>query len=220
MSIDYRDFLPEVLAFCSDASEPQAINAVRNACIHVCENSLVWQVPFTLDIIAGQNQYNIATPIDSRRSVFTRVWIQNRKIECASADYLTARYMQNWMTMNGVPLHYVEMQDAGLILDQIPVETISGGMTGQIALAPTRNSTELGYEPIYEQWAEVVGFGALARLYNTMGTSFYNKEQSERYHKMFSAGVTKITNSVNRGNGRASVIVQQRPFARGRIVWR
>jgi hypothetical protein len=220
MSVSYSDFFPEVLPYALDVSEPQAIFAIRNACIEFCERTLIWRDDFVVDLVEGQSIYSPAVALDSRRASVVTLWVDQIKFQPTGEDYLAAKYGLDYRQYENLLGYYVEGMAGEIILAGVPQISIPGGVKGVQALAPTRDSDELGLDYVYERWAEVIAAGALSRLMSTAGQPYYNPQASMFYATKFSAGMNKAKAEVDGGNGRGRQRIQMRPFARGNYPWR
>jgi len=220
MSVSYSDFFPEVLPYALDVSEPQAIFAIRNACIEFCERTLIWRDTFTADLVVGQSTYAVAAPLDSRRAAIVSLWVDDRKFEPTGDDYLAARFGLDYRDADGLLGYYTEGMSGEFILAGRPTFDLPEGIKGVQALTPSRDSDEVGLDYVYERWIEVIAAGALARLMSTAGQPYYNPQVSMFYATKFSAGMNKAKAEVDGGNGRGRQRIQMRPFARGHYPWR
>ena len=223
MAVPYTDFLPEVLPFCPDVSEPQALNAIRNACIEFCERTSMWRESTTLSVVAGQNFYEIPIAAQSVSATILSIYYGELLLQSTSEESLNNSSANgDWRVLEGSPMLYTSDPDTqAFTLSRVPQAADEGKeMRIRYALRPTRTSEEVGLDYIYSRWAEVIGHGALSRLYMTMGQPYYNPQAAVSYGNMFATGVGKARAEVNNGNGRGQLMVQLRPFARGRTPWR
>lgn len=217
MSVPISAFLFEVVPYAPDVSDPSALFAIRSAAIEFCRRTMVWQARgLRLPVVPGQRVYAHAIPLDSQRVAMTRAWLEDRPLEIVSEDTLTGSMSFNWRTREGVPMAIVERPDNTFELSHEPDENVTGFITYDLALAPSRDADELGLDDLYDKHLEVIAAGALMRLYRTMGQPYYNYELSLDYERRFRAGVNRALNDVNRGNGRGTTRVTSVPFARGR----
>lgn len=220
MSVPYTDFFPEVIPYALDVPEPQAIFAIRNACIDFCERTTMWREKFTADIVAGQPTYFVATPLDSRRASLITVWVDGRTYEPTGTDWLAAKYGFDYRSFDGLLGYYSEGLNGEIELAGLPQLDLPAGLRGVQALVPTRDSDEVGLDYVYERWIETIAAGALARLMTTAGQPYYNPQAAMMYAAKFSAGTNKAKAEVDGGNGRGRQRIQMRPFARGHYPWR
>jgi len=75
------------------------------------------------------------------------------------------------------------------------------------AIAPTRDSTEIDSE-IYEQYAEIIAWGARARLYAQPRQDYTDKAAALDATKMFRFEINRIRMQVTKGLTRGSPRVE------------
>ena len=223
MAVPYTDFLPEVLPFCPDVSEPQALNAIRNACIEFCERTSMWRSSIQIPVAVGNNFYPLHVDLESVSATILSIYYGEQLLQSTSEESLNNSSANgDWRILEGSPTMFTSDPDTqAFTLSRVPQDVDAGKiMRVRYALRPTRDSEEVGLDYIYSRWAEVIGHGALSRLYMTMGQPYYNPQAAVSYGNMFATGVGKARAEVNNGNGRGQLMVQLRPFARGRTPWR
>lgn len=222
MAVPYSDFFPEVIPLCPDVSEPQALHAIRNACIEFCERTSMWRESAQALVQTGQNTYFVPVNLDTASATILSVYYDNNLLVATSEESLNNNASRDWRLDVGTPTMFTSAPDtASFTLSRVPPDEDNGKvMRIRYALRPTRDSEEVGLDYIYSRWAEVIGYGALQRLYMTMGQPYYNPQVAVSYGNLFAAGVAKARAEVNNGNGQGQLMVKPRPFARGRTVWR
>lgn len=217
MAVEYESFFPEVLPYAPDVAEPVALNAIRNAVIQFCDSTLIWQEDFTFSTTAGTQAYPVPEPLDANRAQVMRLWCDAKVMTPVGKDTLTSRYGRDWRVQQGRPTMFNETNGT-LLLVYVPDDTYE--ISGQVAYKPTRDSAEVGFDPVYDVYLETIAAGALARLYSTMGAPYYNPQRAAEYERRFMSGIAdgKIRN--NSGFGRGQNRVQMRPFGKGAYPWR
>lgn len=217
MAVSYEQFFPEVLPYLPDVAEPSAIIAIRNACIEFCSRTGLWQESFTFDTVKDVGEYTIPYTLDARQQRTMRLWRDQQVLRPLGKDTLTSYFGRDWNQLRGTPTTFTQDQ-ASLIFVPVPdgVYTI----TYDVSFTPTRDSMECGWDPIYEEWLEVIAAGAIARLASMMGSPFYNLEQANRADAKFMKGISDAKIRTNTGDGRGTNQLRLRPFSRGSYPWR
>lgn len=208
-TVDYDQFLPQVTQYVPDVGEFVAVDAIKNACIEFCERTYFWQysVPAITPAI-GQNSYVMQTPADTKVVGILQAYYNDFLLIPKSPDELARIYrMTDWMTLPGYPQYYTRVKKPEIVLVPSPSVVDGDTVSIRVALAPTRDSQEIDSE-IYEQWAEVIGWGARARLYSQPKQPYYDKNASMEAQKMFRTGITEAKIQVNKGMTRNSTIVE------------
>jgi hypothetical protein len=93
----------------------------------------------------------------------------------------------------------------------IPYESRSDILSVRVAIAPTRDAESIDSE-IYEQFAERIGYGARARLYNTPRQPYYDKNAALEMMKLFRTSISEVRIMVNKGLPRTSPQVEYQVF--------
>ena len=206
-TVPYENFLPEVMQFVPNVADIIAVNAIRNACIEFCEKTRYLQldIPY-ISLVAGKASYPIVTP-DGTKFVLPEVTYFNDVLLIPkSSDELASIYrMADWRKVQGNPAYVTRLIAPEILLTPYPVAVTSTDfLRCRVSIAPTRDSTEIDSE-IYEQFLEVISFGARARLYGTPQQSYYDKTAAEQYARMFKNGIGEARQRVVKGLSRDSV---------------
>ena len=213
-TVPYEDFLPEVMQFVPNVADLIAVNSIRNACIEFCEKTRFLQIDIPyIPLVAGKASYPIVTP-DGTKFVLPEVTYYNDVLLIPrSSDELASIYrMADWRKVQGNPAYVTRLIMPEILLTPYPVAVLGTDfLRCRVSIAPTRNSTEIDSE-IYEQFLEVISFGARARLYGTPQQSYYDKGAADQYAKMFKYGISEARRQVTRGLSRDSVRAEFQRF--------
>ena len=204
-TVEYDEFLPQVLQYVPDAAEFIAKDAIKQACIEFCEKSYYWQyvVP-AIDIVANQSNYVINTPNDTKSVGPVMVYYNTNLLIPKGPDELADIYrMGDWQQLTGTPQYVTRIQKPEVILVPTPPEASPGSLHIRTALAPTRDSEGIDSE-IYEQWAEAIAWGARARLYAQPRQDYSDKTAALDASKMFAYHINRARMQVTKGLTRSS----------------
>lgn len=212
-TVPYDNFLAEVLPDCPGAPDEAAINAIRNAAIEFCDESLWYQyTPGAVVGVPGVATYALSTPAGTLLQRVTMAWYEGTVLFAKSADQLNALSGTEWRTLQGTPQYYTQSDDATVIvLVPFPLIASTIGLTSLVALRPSRVSTTIDSD-VYEKWAEVIAFGAKARLQGAAGQSYTNVAASERNAMKFRLGIAKARMERNRGLVRGDLVMRPPRF--------
>ncbi len=208
--VTYDNFLVEVMPYVRDVPEIVAIQAIRNACIEFCQETLYIQE--NLDPMAGISTIGIydLEPNDGTYKIadIIEVWYGDAFLVPKSIEQLTRIYRStNWNTLGGNPYYYFRPSSQEIQLVPYPQVTEAGKIRIRAALTPSRTSTGVRSE-IYERFLEDIAYGARARLYNTPNQPYYDLKTSLIYLKRFNDVIADVRTQVNKGLTRASVQIE------------
>jgi hypothetical protein len=212
-SVSYERFLPEVLPYVRDCPDVAALNAIRNSCIEFCEKSYYLRHDCDdIDVIAGQSEYDLDMPSGYVVAGILAVRCYDRDLVAQSEDQLIATLGQNWQTYEGAsPVFFTQLRPESIFVAPMPDKDEDSALKVSVALAPSRVSERID-SVIFEKWAEVIGFGARARLHDTPYQPYSDEAAAARFRAWFNSGCTKARLSRQKGLGRASLAVRMRKF--------
>jgi hypothetical protein len=208
-SVSYDEFLPYVLQYVPDASDFIALNAIKSAAIEFCEKTLVWQynVP-AMDINNGQSNYVVATPSDTKMVVPVQAYFNTNLLIPKGPDELANIYrMGDYQQIQGAPQYITRITKPEVTLVPTPFVTQPATLYLRVALAPTRDSEEIGSE-MFEQYVEAIAWGARARLMAQPRQDYSDRAGAIEALKMFRYEINRIRMQVNKGLTRGSPKVE------------
>ncbi len=208
-TVPYEAFLPEVLPYVRDCPEFAAINAIRNACAEFCLKSTYWRrslEPVTL--VPDQAEYDLDLDLGTGIAIIMQAYWDERPIVHASDEQLVVHYGRNWRELSGDGVNFITQDSLDTIrVVPTPNENITGRIHLHVALRPLRTSVRID-KVIFERFAEVIGFGARARLHDTPGQPYEDKEAALKYRKWFQSGYGQATIEVSKASGRGPLQVR------------
>lgn len=207
-SVTYDSFFPEVLPYVHDCPEIVAINAIRNTCIEFCDKSHYYIFEHDPIVgLAGVSSYDLDLPTGTTAARILDAWYDNNTLEPKSEDDLKRIFPLNWRTMEGQPSFYMSYVPDTVIISPTPSITETGALTLLVAIKPTRASTTID-STIYERWAEQIGFGARARLYDTPNQPYADPAQAVKFRGWFESAIGEAKIERNRGLTRTTLRVR------------
>jgi hypothetical protein len=207
----YEAFLPEVMPWARACAEPVAVQAIRNAAIEFCDTSGWWRYETdVIPLVPNQADYDIPTPDETDVSTLLSAFYNERQLFIRTPDQLGGDVFMDWRSIGAnQPSVVTQMSQSQVRLSPYPnVDLVDNpGLTLMLALKPTRDSEGV-WKPVYDNYAEAIAHGALARLYSQMETPYSNPDAMIMARRMFNAGVDDARAEVNRAYGRVPITVQ------------
>lgn len=210
--VSYDDFLNEVLPYVIDCPDTVAVNAIKNACIEFCELSH-WLRHTTepMDVEAGESEYKLGCGQNMTVEMVLSATYGRRPLKAMTPDQLASRYGADWRRLEGEPRGFVQVAPDTVILTPTPNKTVESVWVAELCLKPTRKSTHVSAS-IHEHWAEIIGFGARARLYETPNQPYSDPAEGLRYRARFRAACREVRTKTHAGVGRAELRARMRTF--------
>ena len=206
----FTEFLPEVLPSVPACAEPLAVNAVRNAAIEFCSNTLFWQetqadTAITVAVTPSA-PLTLSAPTGARIIQIMAVTIDGLPLSPISIDMLDDG-VYNWRGRTGKPSAFYQPNPDQLVFVLPPDASYTA--TLRVAYSPTRVADGVD-ERIYQNYLEAVSFGAVARLAAIPGQAFSNPEVASYARAMFNNAMTDATIEANKSYTRGSPQIQMR----------
>ena len=217
---DYEAFLSRVLPSVPGCPDIAAVLAIRDATIQLCKDSLINQTDQNpISTVAFQADYDLETPdqiLFSQERVFKimTVWFKGTKLTPIAPDEVRdpSAYNQDiggYTTTYGTPSAYTVKQPLQFTLIPVPATSIADCVTMRVAIVPTRTSTTC-QDFLFEDWAEHIASGAIARLLTVPGKAYTNFALAPAHQARFQAGINFARQQANRGRVRSDLSVQMR----------
>lgn len=212
-TVSYDTFLSEVVPYVRDCPEFVAINAIRNACIEFCEKTLyLRQQVEDITVVSGQAVYDIGlSSIHTSVACVVSATLGRYPLVPRQEQDLVELYGGDWRTLSGAVQHITQDELDTVRLVLVPDRVYTDPLSLIAALRPMRTSTSIDRR-IFESWAEVIGFGARARLHNTPGQPYNDEAAGAKFRVWFESGCSKATIAANKGLGRATLVVRPQRF--------
>lgn len=195
----YETFFPEVLPYVHDVPEFVATNAIRNACIEFCEKSdYIVYTHDPITILPRVSAYELDLPSGTTLARVLAGWVGNLPLTFKSQEDLQRIYPLDWRQMGGRPQYLTQDTPDEVIVAPFSDYRMDSGLKIIVALKPTRSSTSVD-DLVYQRWAEAIGFGARARLYDTPGQPYYDPMSAQKYRQWFESAIGEAKTERNRG---------------------
>jgi hypothetical protein len=209
--VDYDMFLPEVMPWARACAEPVAIQAIKNAAIEFCERSSWWKYETdNIPLVIDQADYVVPAPAGTDLACLLQAFYAGRQLFIRTSDDLANDSLVDWRSIQAnQPSAVTQMSQDSVRINPVPNADVDPTMflSLVVALKPSRDSTQV-FQAVYEQFAETVAQGALARLYSQFATPYSNPQAMQVARAMFNSGVDDARAEVNRAYGRVGITVQ------------
>lgn len=209
--INYDEFLSEVLPYAPNCSEPQAVNAIRNACIEFCDNTLFIQQDMDpITVQAGVGEYEVDVPTNYVLGTIISLYWDSAYLPRKTQAELEKSFGMNWQLIDdGTPSAFTQFNEDTFRVCLTPQEALVNGFTGRISLVPTRSSSTVDSR-IKERYTETIAAGALARLLRTPNEPYTDVQASMAYLAKFRVDMQTATSYVRGGMNNAPMRVYQK----------
>lgn len=156
--------------------QPVALQALLDTAIDFCERTMA--VRHTADPVrvrAGEPTYDVDMPGESAVVRILNVWYDGARLELAPAQMVTEHGAHVVGQAVGTPRAAYVIEPATVRVFPVPDLASDGLLTVQAALKPSRKAQRVD-DILYDDWAEAIVAGAVARLAAVPGTSFSNAD--------------------------------------------
>jgi hypothetical protein len=203
------DFYSRILPWVPGCPEPTANQALVDAAILFCEDSLVLREklePFQLEV--GKDAYELDAPAQQQVAR-----VLSAQIDGYACAVVPAEDSVFPMVVTGKPTAvYTTRSGSEFLLHTNPIPDAAYWAEVQVALRPLRTATQLE-DDLFNLWAEAVVSGAVSRICSIPNQPFTDLATSANaaMHAARWSNKARIEGSSNRTRGQLSV--QQRPLA-------
>lgn len=201
---DFEDFLPYVLNEVPGCPAPVCETFIRKFAIRLCEKAQILSLDASeIHITADQVIY----PLNFSQNLFKAISINyasysesDTSMEKTSEAYLDSAET-NWrsLTVSTRPRSYFLTLDNKFHVYQKPTADVDDDpIIANCVVKPVRTATKVP-EEIFENYAEVIAYGALSELQLMQQQSWYNMDLANRNAKMWRSGVRNARANKVRG---------------------
>ena len=214
-----RDFLPYVLPHAYGCPEPVAEMAIRDACIEFCGRSLLIQTVDTQSTTAGVAEYDVPAPAQQSLCQVMRVTLGASELKRTALDdvrhgaAMRAGLDTVVESQSGTPQMYYQTTPTAetVCLWPVPSTTGSNALAIRAAFAPTRTATSVD-DALYDDWANEIASGALARLLAMPAQVFTNPKYAQAHEARFAGAIAAASTQARRGRLTGASRVAYRAF--------
>lgn len=193
---DVSSFLPFVLPYVPGCSDPMAEQAVLSACIEFCGRSLLVQNISEEDAVADQPDYDVEEPSNMALVKVLSVYHLDTQLKPRSREMVVRASAQRVTAITGVtvvsgtPTEWFSRDPAEPVISVYPPPDTAGAGAITIVAAhqPTRAATRVA-DTLYDDYAEDIAAGAIARLLLMPAQPFTAPTLSKPYRDQFTAAV-------------------------------
>lgn len=179
--------------------QPAALQALLDTAIDFCDRTLV--VRHTTDPVpvrAGEPTYDVDLPGETAVARILNVWYDGARLELAPAQAVTAHDAHVAGGAVGTPRAAYVIEPATVRVFPVPDLATDGLLTVQVATKPTRRAAQVD-DILYDDWAEAIVAGALARLAVVPGTPFSNADLMVLGASQYQAGLNAAKLEARKG---------------------
>lgn len=210
--IGINEFLPDVLPHVDGAPKTQVRRAVLLACRELCRESGIWRE--TLDPIstfAGIPEYDVITPTSAARPLFVTGGRHGVvPLAPATEEKLVSMLGPGWGNLtDDFASHFIHTAPAIIRLVPYPATSQPLSLVLRVAMEPTLDAAKVG-DILFDEYAEVVAAGALARLMNVRDTAWYDPNMAASHRKEFRRGINYAKSRAIRGGTNREGAIRRR----------
>lgn len=188
-------------------------NAILSTVIDFCEKSLLWKKESEkTDVRAGQARYTYSPGSDAKVVQAVYAALEHQPLIPTSLAELD-EYDPQWRdAVSERPTKYFMDTDESIRLVGAPLNDMPAALDVHVALKPSRDASETP-DFIYEDWAEVIADGALAKLHAMPSRSWADPRVVAFYHRRYRQGLSRARGkSTKSWQGNVQTIIKPRKF--------
>lgn len=189
-------FLPYVALHCMGVPEPSMVHEIRSALVLFCERTRVWKALHTLTVKANRADYEIPAEDSAVVVTIEEARFIGHRLPPEALDVLQQRW-DDWMTQTGTPLCFTQMDPDSLKLVPMPVADVPKGLSLRVCYKPDRTAKDVP-DWLFQQYAEVIAAGAIARLTAINSLPCFNPGVSAAFGLTFYEGMNKALHKADK----------------------
>ncbi len=190
-----------------------ANNAILSTVIDFCEKSLLWkQEAAPVNVVAGTSQYQFVPVASSRVVEPVFVSVEDQALTATSLNDLDTLYpgWREW-EQDKPTMYYMDTNES-IRLVGTPTESFTDSLEIHMALKPERGVSEVE-DFIYEDWAEIIAHGALARLHAMANKTWADPRVVQYHNRKYRSGLSRArSKSLKSWQGAAPTKIRYRKF--------
>ena len=189
--VTFDTLLSQVRPEAQECPSPRIINEIRNVARDFCERTTYWRHEHpTITTVTDANSdgfYPLTIPSGAQiASVISPIQHGGINVYVRTKDWLDANFTR-WREREGNTADYYRMITP-TIMRLIPKPTEAKDLEVSIVLKPSRNADSIP-DYIYDEWYEVLSWGALAGLLNMEKEPWYRPKDAAMYFGKYMDGV-------------------------------
>jgi hypothetical protein len=211
-TVAYSVFYPYLIPLVPHVADPVAEQAIRDACIEFCKESLIWQEQMDpISSAKGEGAYELDVPTNTNLTHVIDLYYKEARLKKKSVSEIAAKYSRDWMLHEGAPVVFTMLNPNEVTLVPKPDVSVANALTGLLAFTPTRKSTTV-IDYVYEDYAEEIARGAAAKLMLIPNQQWSDQKTALGYRKQFLSDCANARAHVNAGQVRAPISVHLRRY--------
>lgn len=191
---NHDQFLDYVMPHVPGCTVNMALHEIKSTIIDFCDKSFILQE--TLDpitTIENIPDYDLEPSKDRVVVKILKGWFKNARLSPESVDEIDKPSIYNQTiadvtTTKGDPKIITQKDPRTFSLYPIPNETVANSVTLRVAVKPTRSVDTID-NFIYEDYAEIIGHGTIARLCLSPDKPYYNEKLAVAREALYRAGL-------------------------------
>lgn len=213
--VAYDAFLPRVLIDAYGCPEIVATQAIRDAVIEFCSRSnFIQRDHDPITVVTGISDYDLEPPAGQLVVKILKCWFKMTELSPIAPDFVDSPAFYNSSIPDNAPsiatpLSFTQKDERTFSIYPSSKDTVANGLTLRISLKPTRASTTCE-DSIFEDYAETIAHGALARLLVSPGKAYMNVAAAGMHGAAFNTGINDARQRASRGHVRSGMQVRMR----------
>jgi hypothetical protein len=213
--VSYDAFLPRVLIDAYGCPEIVATQAIRDAVIEFCSRSnFIQRDHDPITVVTGISDYDLEPPTGQLVVKILKCWFKMTELSPIAPDFVNSPAFYNSSIPDNAPsiatpLSFTQKDERTFSIYPSSKDTVANGLTLRISLKPTRASTTCE-DSIFEDYAETIAHGALARLLVSPGKAYMNVAAAGMHGAAFNTGINDARQRASRGHVRSGMQVRMR----------
>ena len=210
-STRFDAFLPEAAPLVPGCPNPVIVNAVRNAAIEFCTETLAWQeTQDAFSATSAEFPLTLDAPSGARVVQVVSMTVEGAPVDPVAEDLLD-QTVPGWRTQTGSGvLGFYQPDDVTVSTYPLPETALTFRL--RVAYSPTRAASSMNAD-IAQRHMESIVAGAAARLMDMPAQPWTNAVQAEVYRMRFGRAIHNLRVAVNKSRTRAELQVRMRRFA-------
>jgi hypothetical protein len=211
-TVAYSAFFPYLIPLVPHVADPVAQQAVRDACIEFCKESLVWQEAMDpMPSIKSEAAYELDVPAEANLAHVVDLYYNGARLWKKSVSEIASHFSRDWAMFEGTPTVYTMLNPNEVTLVVRPDSSLAGALTGILAFTPLRKSTTI-IDYVYEEYAEEIARGAASKLLVIPNQQWSDTKTALLYRRQFLSDCANARAHVNQGQVRAPISVHLRRY--------
>lgn len=196
--IDIDEFLPLILTKAPGCPYPSARIAVIQAANDICERSRLWKYTDTM-YVQDESDIDFTPPDGSLVLDFETILFGDQVLTPKTTEWMD-QCMRGWRrgTIAGYPKYFTQTNVGTLRI--APLE--NGEITISCTLRPSQDAEQLP-DFLYQQYSEMIAWGALARILSTPEQPFTDFGMGAQYLGAFNMKLDSLSFKEAKGQQRA-----------------